>query len=181
MFDQPPLNRDQATQSLGQALRQLAAQPAPTDDWPRLQASLAKRRRAVQRSAWRDYALAAGLLIGVALALSLGPAAPPSENLQAQAPSLEQLQTESANLESWIRQQAGQNQLISLDAERISARQELFDRLRWVDGLLAQPVAADSEHALWQQRVLLLRRLALESASPAADPALARQAPVILL
>ena len=92
-------------QSLAASLRQLAAQPAPFDDWPRMQAELRRHRAASGRHAWRDLALAASLLIGISLALTFAPEplVQASATAAVTAPSLDQLQQESAWLEQWLR------------------------------------------------------------------------------
>ncbi|MBD8526136.1 hypothetical protein [Pseudomarimonas arenosa] len=180
-FSRPP---HEPRLPLSAALRQLAEQPAPFDDWPQLSARLRSEAHSHQ-SRWPSLALAASLLIGITLALLLQPT-PQVSAPQATAvepPALEALQAESAWLENWLRQQRQLKRATAvLDAERLSARQELIDQLQFVDLLLAEEPVADTELALWQQRVLLLRQLSVEYSAlgPALSAAALVNGPLLL-
>ena len=156
--------------SLQQALRQLAVEPAPFDDWARMRGSLRLKTTPASNRSWLEFALAASLLMGMALVMLLAPPAPKVEAFSETSHTsstytveLEALQRESAWLESMLRQRTELAATApSFDAETLSARQELTSQLLWVDALLSDQPSADVEQALWQQRVLLLRQLSIE-------------------
>lgn len=145
----------------GAALRGLALPAPPHSGWPRLAASIARERRQGRR--WMlPLALAASLML-----LLWRPASPPLGGATGEpslAPAHEQidaslglaaLQAESARLDAALFGHAD-----SVDSAGSAAlRVQISDRVAWIDALLA---AADSDavrHALWSERVLLLREL----------------------
>lgn len=148
--------------ALGDALRALPLATPPGSAWQRLQRQLPPPRRARR---WPfALALAASIAaIGLLPAPLLTPPAPPVADQSHLAASTADakviaLQQESAQLEAWLGA-IGDGSVRNAEAADASGR--IVDRVQWIDALLAAADRAETRQALWQERVLLLRRLAL--------------------
>lgn len=158
----PPLD-------VGEALRALPLERPPREQWSRLAAGLAERPR---RRRWPLLlAAAAVLLAALALPRLLAPPLPGTaapvvlepvvlEPVQSPAAvdEIDALIAQSADLEALLAVAAGDD--IASGASLL-LRDQLHERIQYVDALLADPrTDASAQAPLWRERVVLLRRLA---------------------
>lgn len=142
----------------GLALRALPLPELPASGWPRLQATLQRERRRRQRRWLVGAALAASVMLLVMRPLSL-PTGPvePRPATDATASALAALQAESATLDALLADASDS----VFDVDGAARRVLVTDRIAWIDALLAADPDAELGLALWRERVLLLRELAL--------------------
>lgn len=155
--------------TVGDALRALPMESPARSEWSRLAAGL-QRRPPQRRHRW-PVALAAAAVLVAALALPRLLTSPiPVEqaasdvavvddaDAPAAKPPIDALIAESAMLESMLA--AAQDGSVA-SGDTAAVRTVLGDRLQVVDLLLSDPATdAATRHSLWQERVVLLRRLA---------------------
>ncbi|MCK7592164.1 hypothetical protein [Pseudomarimonas salicorniae] len=147
------------TRLLGEALRDLPTPPPPEDGWQRLHAALPEARPH-RRHHWLA---AAAVLLAAALGSLLLPAPPPSVVTGGPPPtegdttpaSLAALRAESARWEGLL---AGLATPVDSAASAV-VEGAINDRIALIDLLLGDAAADSARHALWSERVLLLRDL----------------------
>ena len=159
---------------VGAALRALPLEAPPADQWPRIAAALAPRAR--RRRLSLLLAAAAVLLAALALPRLLAPPVPapvgmagvPASSVSptgvaattrdALLAGLPQLMQESARLEAMLAIAAGDG---VASGASLLLREHMHQRIQYVDALLTDPDTDPAAQVpLWQERVVLLRRLA---------------------
>lgn len=148
--------------SLEQALRALPPTLPERSEWQRMHAVLAaeQQQRAIRQRRRRLWALAAMLALVALLPrwMAEPPPLPPAAVAAVDSDPLRALQEESARLDAVL---AVSRQAQVQDAANASLSGQIIDRVQWIDATLGQTLGAEAEQALWQERVELLRRLAL--------------------
>ncbi len=148
--------------SLEQALRALPPTLPERSEWLRMRAVLAadQQQRAIRQRRRRLWALAAMLALAALLPRWLAEPQPVTAPAIAtnEVDPLRALQDESARLDALL---AVSRQAQVQDAANAALSGQIIDRVQWIDATLGQTLGAEAEQALWQERVGLLRRLAL--------------------